>query len=435
MSLPASADAVRRALVRQGLRSFEVRSSKIRVLDSPAAFYDTLLDRCGKASKRVSLSALYWGTGARERALAAAVASAVSDNGAAATVVLDSARAKREDERGQTSLDALAPVAVAGGEVALVAPPRSSPPGAAILPRAARNIVNEILGVFHAKVFAVDDVVILSSANISDEYFVSRRDRYVVVEDAGLAAWHHDLVRLLADAPTFAEPRAFAAALGRSCARPPPRPAPARRRGPYPARKKRPRTLLFPALQLGSAGLTGENDAFDGFLRAGVGSRSSLALATAYLNPPRDVLDALAASAAPTTILFPSIETHGFGSATGVRRAIPAGHALFGREAAAALPRAAVAEWRGPGTFHGKGAWAFSRRARVAATVVGSSNWNARSRSRDLELGVFFVTPDDALQRAFAAEWAGLAADAAPRDDARVPRWARLLRPILAPFL
>ena len=76
-----------------------------------------------------------------------------------------------------------------------------------------------------------------------------------------------------------------------------------------------------------------------------------------------------------------------------------------------------------------------ARRARVAATVVGSSNWNARSRSRDLELGVFFVTPDDALQRAFAAEWAGLAADAAPRDDARVPRWARFLRPILRPFL
>ena len=62
------ADAARAALLRQGLRSFEVRSSRIEVLDSPAAFYADLLARCGAARARVSLSALYWGTGEREAA-------------------------------------------------------------------------------------------------------------------------------------------------------------------------------------------------------------------------------------------------------------------------------------------------------------------------------------------------------------------------------
>ena len=67
-------------------------------------------------------------------------------------------------------------------------------------PRPLRGLVNEILGVHHVKVFAVDDAVVLSSANLSDEYFSTRRDRCVVVRDARVAAWHHDLVAILADA-------------------------------------------------------------------------------------------------------------------------------------------------------------------------------------------------------------------------------------------
>ena len=66
-------EALRRDLARQGLRSFEVAPSKIRVLSAPGEFYEELLGLCGGAVSRVSLSALYWGTGDLEVGLAALI--------------------------------------------------------------------------------------------------------------------------------------------------------------------------------------------------------------------------------------------------------------------------------------------------------------------------------------------------------------------------
>ena len=92
--LQGAARAVRSALVREGLRSFELRPSSVEILKTPGAFYERLVERCGSAGSRVSLSALYLGTGELEQALASAVEES-QRRGAAATVVLDSARARR----------------------------------------------------------------------------------------------------------------------------------------------------------------------------------------------------------------------------------------------------------------------------------------------------------------------------------------------------
>ena len=91
---------------------------------------------------------------------------------------------------------------------------------------------------------------------------------------------------------------------------------------------------------------------------------------------------------------------------------MPLGHAACARDLAARLgPAGRLREWAGPGTFHGKGVWLFEK-GRVAATVLGSSNFNARSRDRDLELGAVLLPRDAGLGRALAAEWRALAADA-----------------------
>jgi CDP-diacylglycerol--glycerol-3-phosphate 3-phosphatidyltransferase len=39
--------------------------------------------------------------------------------------------------------------------------------------------INEIFGVFHLKVYIIDDELILSGANLSEEYFTDRLDRYI----------------------------------------------------------------------------------------------------------------------------------------------------------------------------------------------------------------------------------------------------------------
>ncbi|EPR63592.1 phospholipase D active site domain-containing protein [Toxoplasma gondii GT1] len=54
--------------------------------------------------------------------------------------------------------------------------------------------VNEVLGVQHMKALVVDDAVLLTGANFSEEYMVNRADRYVVVNDAAVA---HAVCRLI----------------------------------------------------------------------------------------------------------------------------------------------------------------------------------------------------------------------------------------------
>lgn len=58
-----------------------------------------------------------------------------------------------------------------------------------VLPPALQQILpnpyNEIMGVFHIKAYIIDDQLILSGANLSEEYFVDRYDRYFMVTNGG----------------------------------------------------------------------------------------------------------------------------------------------------------------------------------------------------------------------------------------------------------
>jgi CDP-diacylglycerol---glycerol-3-phosphate 3-phosphatidyltransferase len=42
---------------------------------------------------------------------------------------------------------------------------------------------NEVVGLQHMKIYLFDDSVIVSGANLSDDYFTNRQDRYVLIND------------------------------------------------------------------------------------------------------------------------------------------------------------------------------------------------------------------------------------------------------------
>ena len=87
-----SAHQLHRSLARLNLRCFNVRPQRVQILRTPTAFYESLIERCDRAKARVTLSALYWGTGPLALNLAEAVARAAS-RGVAVNVTLDAARA------------------------------------------------------------------------------------------------------------------------------------------------------------------------------------------------------------------------------------------------------------------------------------------------------------------------------------------------------
>ena len=63
------------------------------------------------------------------------------------------------------------------------------------------NPLNEIAGVFHVKLYVIDDQVFLSGANLSQEYFSDRHDRYLWLKGgaSGLVDMYVDLIGALCE--------------------------------------------------------------------------------------------------------------------------------------------------------------------------------------------------------------------------------------------
>lgn len=197
---------------------FKVPASCVVPLRSPADFYTQLLRRTAQASHRISLAALYVGTGKLEKDLVQAIAdrSRSRGNGLDVTVQLDYSRSLR-----RSRADAAAEH-VSSAHLMLDMLRCSSSNGAAgqaghggvragltLMPQL-RGMLGRLLppryvegvGVMHIKAYAFDDSVLLSGANLSDDYFTNRQDRYMLIEDAPAFASHvHNLLRALHELP------------------------------------------------------------------------------------------------------------------------------------------------------------------------------------------------------------------------------------------
>lgn len=66
--------------------------------------------------------------------------------------------------------------------------------------RFSESPIREIFGVHHIKAHVFDDNVLITGANLSEDYFTDRQDRCMVIQDcAPLAHYLDDLINLLAD--------------------------------------------------------------------------------------------------------------------------------------------------------------------------------------------------------------------------------------------
>jgi CDP-diacylglycerol---glycerol-3-phosphate 3-phosphatidyltransferase len=60
--------------------------------------------------------------------------------------------------------------------------------------------LREIFGVHHMKAHVFDNNVLITGANLSEDYFTDRQDRCVVIQDCEpLADWFDDLISILSD--------------------------------------------------------------------------------------------------------------------------------------------------------------------------------------------------------------------------------------------
>lgn len=169
---------------------FPVDGNKISVISEPKDFYNTVLEKAGSAKFRILLASLYLGIGELENDLIKSIERNVKDNvSLQVNILLDYTRGTRGKVNSKTMLMPLIQRSK-NCNLSLY----HTPVLRGITKKLAPARWNELLGIQHMKVYLFDDTVIISGANLSNDYFTNRQDRYVMVEDKNLSDFFCDLV-------------------------------------------------------------------------------------------------------------------------------------------------------------------------------------------------------------------------------------------------
>jgi CDP-diacylglycerol---glycerol-3-phosphate 3-phosphatidyltransferase len=189
---------------RRILRCFPLKQShfKFPPLTTPDDFHTALCDKIATAERRVYLASLYIGPAAnpvastKEEELLKALHSTAAPD---VKILLDQNRALRPvpviRHQGKESATSTTTITSAEACYRVLEPklqPRETSKSSSdnngiylltVLPpwqqRTLQNPYNEVAGVFHLKCYIVDDDVFLTGANLSEEYFCDRTDRYL----------------------------------------------------------------------------------------------------------------------------------------------------------------------------------------------------------------------------------------------------------------
>lgn len=168
---------------------FMTKGSNIEIIQDPKEFYATLKLKISTAKKRVFLSSLYLGKTQDE--LVQCISDAMEKNEDLKVYVLtDALRGTREAPQ----LPCLALLLVS--LVEKFGPHRAdirlyhTPHLSGFKKNWAPKRLNESFGLQHMKLYGTDDEIILSGANLSEDYFTDRQDRYYIFKDKRITDYY-----------------------------------------------------------------------------------------------------------------------------------------------------------------------------------------------------------------------------------------------------
>ena len=175
----------------QCLNRFFLSVEQMKFLSSPNTFYKTILSLIEKATKRITITSLYLGTGKLESTLVNKLYSKTREKDIKLTIIMDKNRCERI-EKGKNSLTLLSPLSK---DLYLYDNINSSHlPFTKYLP----SMIKELFGVFHTKIIISDNDVLITGANLSNSYFTSRKDRYMLIRNhSKLSNYLYDYVQTI----------------------------------------------------------------------------------------------------------------------------------------------------------------------------------------------------------------------------------------------
>lgn len=429
---------------------FSLNGDQVSILHKPDDFYTTLLERCKSAKHRIALASLYLGTGPLEAELVEALHDRLSERGKElqVNILLDANRGSRGAKNSRTMLlpllrshphcqVSLYHTPALRGLLRYMLPPR----------------YNELVGLQHMKLYLFDNFVIISGANLSHDYFTNRQDRYIVISDCEpLANFYFDLVERVSsvslelNSSDVLTPRSVHPYQGSkqqyenegaktissyyshaidNCEK---------------THKPDHDTWLFPLIELPPFGIHQDSKVTKHILKS-ADAGSVLHLATGYFNLTDEYISIiLKNSKAIYKLLMAHPSANGFLSARGLAGGIPSAYTalatafLNSAQRMGQLNRLTIFEYQRPGwTYHGKGLWlTLPGQKTPHLTLIGSSNFGARSVHRDLETQIALVTFNETLRQKLHEEQQQLyqlgtpfTAEIAAQPDRKPPLWVK----------
>ncbi|MCJ1275618.1 CDP-diacylglycerol--glycerol-3-phosphate 3-phosphatidyltransferase [Puttea exsequens] len=402
----------------------DINADQIQILDGPKDFYETLKNKIRGAKRRIYLSTLY--VGKTEKELISTIRDALAHNGPEfqVSVLTDALRGTREvpDPSCASLLASLAAEYPNRVEIRMYHTPNLTGLRKALIPKR----INEGWGLQHIKLYGFDNEVILSGANLSNDYFTNRQDRYHVFSSKRVTDYfariHHSICSVSFLVKPANDPVAFTLEWPSSNQAPNPLHAPEQyieattsllhplvqpSSSPYPPTTS---TSLYPLLSH-SPTINTELSIFTTLLSRPI---TSYTFTAGYFNPhPAISTSLLSASSPPTsapgTIVTASPSANGFLGSKGISGMLPAAYthlSLLFLRAARGKP-IQLREWQrgvvgrpNGWTYHAKGLWVTlpdEKNVGPNATLIGSSNYTARSYGLDLEVGALVVARDEEL--------------------------------------
>ena len=318
--------------------------------------------------------------------------------------------------------------------------------------------INEGWGLNHMKLYAIDDEIIMSGANLSNDYFTNRQDRYHVLKSKEITDYFEKIYSTVAKlsyrvVPSDTQPSGFILEWPSTNFQPAPLQdsksyiesatktlAPLLRPQGRSASEKDTDTQIYPLIQLTpllNPDTSTELPALTGILAKLAkppleGSRWTFTAGYFNMTPQvrQLLLDSKPSSA---TVVAASPWANGFYGSKGVSGLLPAGYTYLSRSFLDAVARAGlskqiiVKEWRrgtvntpGGWSYHAKGIWiTLPGEQNPSISLVGSSNYTKRSYGLDLEANTLIVSSNPDLQRRLGEEekWLQEYATTMSRDD------------------
>jgi len=361
-----------------------IDAKDVLVITEPASFYKVILDNVNSTKRRLALSALYLGTGPKEKAIIEAIHDNIDwNNNLKVKVVLDNNRARRTDDHGQSSLSVLRKLlAFENVSLDLVETSRND----TVIYKYLRRFQkwNEISSTYHGKMLVFDDEVLVTGANLSDTYFERRKDRYMLIGNSRLLSDYifnllecigqdQDSIRIALRNHNYNHIKQYLWTADDKSS------------------KKASDTYIIPLCQHGPSGLT-DKEEFLKFLDSILPSDAQIYLSSGYFNPS-PIISSLRIS----SVLAPSERANGFYGGSGFLNYVPRLYTALHKLYLDTNRRCKLLLYDKPDwSFHAKGVW-IEGLDDLYIHIIGSSNFNYRSSVRDFETQLVLLTTNKDL--------------------------------------